>query len=220
MSLSHYTRYRHLAIENAQSAPDANEIATLENALGASLPKSFMTYLQVANGGQHDYLLDIPVEQGKVDAICLGELFCTHNDGFLQEIIAEQNSYRKIPPGVLPFATDGSNYAYLDLRENAQGRIAVFLEALPVESKWSRHDHKNGFFEIAPSFDAYIDMLHSDLEAILELFSKEAPPLDTKQRQAWAQYLDIAYPEWRNDTILLTAYQQGTKRVDQLMNNL
>ena len=80
-----YSRFRHLAIERAKLAPTAAQLAAIESLLGAPLPASFREFLRVANGGYSEYVVDVPVGDGKTERLCFCSIFSADDGDFCDE---------------------------------------------------------------------------------------------------------------------------------------
>src|SRR5687768_3529763 len=92
----YYTRYRHLAIERARPAPTAAQLRAVEDLLGAKLPHSFREFLQVANGGYIEYLIDVPTGDGTTEPISPGGIFSADEGTFGDEtLVGEIRSSRQ-----------------------------------------------------------------------------------------------------------------------------
>lgn len=123
---SAYSVFRHLAIERAKPPPTSDEIAAIETLLGARLPRLFVEFLQVANGGSLEYVIDVPVGDVDSEQLSFSAIFSTENQSgretFLDEIRTARE-HAKVPKGVLPFARNGGgSMAYLDLSKDGGGR--------------------------------------------------------------------------------------------------
>src|SRR6478609_8091683 len=119
---AYYSRYRHLAIERANPAPTEAQQVAIETLIGVSLPASFREFLQVANGGYLEYVIDVPFDEGKSEALSFCSVFSTEEGNFCDETFVGEvraaREYQKIPQSVLPFARDGGgSMVYLDLTE-------------------------------------------------------------------------------------------------------
>ncbi len=105
---THYARFRHLAIERAKPAPTKEQLAAIEDLLCAPLPASFHEFLQVANGGYLEYVIDVPFGDGKSEPLSFCGIFSAEDGDFCDETfvgeIRSSREYQKIPPGALPFA--------------------------------------------------------------------------------------------------------------------
>lgn len=167
-----YTRFRHLAIEQAKAAPTEEQLAAMEGLLGVGLPTSFREFLTVANGAYIDYVVDVPLPGGKTEELSFCGIFSADQGDFCDETflgeIRSEREYKKIPPQVLPFARDGgASTAYLDLTPEGGGRVVAYVHGLP---EWTGLRTESAFVELAPSFDGYVDLLRVDLESVLEVF--------------------------------------------------
>ena len=78
-----------------------------------------------------------------------------------------ERQYKRLPKQVLPFAQgEGDVILYLDLTPEGNGRIVAFLEGLPA---WAGKPQQGAFFEVAPSFAAFLDALEPDEQNWIEL---------------------------------------------------
>ncbi|MDP9968081.1 hypothetical protein FB547_12264 [Variovorax beijingensis] len=82
------SQYEHLVIRDPGPAPTAVELAQLESVLGASLPRWFKQYLQVANGGYLEYVVEIATGSGETEPISFCGLFSTTSSA--GEIFADE----------------------------------------------------------------------------------------------------------------------------------
>jgi hypothetical protein len=198
--MASYRAFRHIAFETFGEEPTGEQIAAIEAVLGAKLPPQFLEFLRVANGVEHDYVFDVTID-GKVERLGVGRTLSTDPDAsesFIEEILLERD-VREIPPGVLPFATDGSSVLYLDLTAEGGGRVVVYVEGMPA---WTGLNGESNYVEVAASFDDFLSMLTIDLDELLELLEK--PTCTEAHREAMREYLDIGMPDWRTDPRLST----------------
>jgi hypothetical protein len=208
-----YTRFRHLAIERAQPAPTDSQLAAIEELLGAPLPASFREFLQVANGANLEYTVDVPVGDGRSE----GHSFCgifsadegdSGDETFIGEIRAARED-QKIPPGVLPFARDGGgSVAYLDLSPAGGGRVVAFVEGLP---EWAGSRTESALIELAPSFDEYVSLLRIDRGAVTDHLQYDAENIEDVD--AIEEWLEMGMPSWRNDPELVATVQEARERL-------
>jgi hypothetical protein len=68
-----YSRYRHLAIEGSKPPPTEAQLRAIETLLEATLPESFVEFLRVANGGSIEYMIDVPMSNGKTEQLSFSE---------------------------------------------------------------------------------------------------------------------------------------------------
>lgn len=208
-----YTRYRHLAIEDAKSPPTEAQLRAIEDELGAKLPLSFREYLAVANGGHLEYSIDIPTGQGATEPLSFSGLFSADIGTFCDETfigeIRSGREYTKIPKGVLPFARDGGgSIVYLDLSPEGNGRVVAFVMGLP---EWASKRTESAFVEVAASFDEYLDKLRIDLDAVTDHLEFDVTQLS--DITAIEELLDIGMPGWRNNSQLVTNIQAARERL-------
>lgn len=208
-----YTTYRHLAIEGAKSPPSDSQLRAIEDELGAKLPPSFREYLNSANGGYLEYVIDVPTGTGQVEWLSFCGLFSADIGTFCDETfigeIRSGREYTKIPKGVLPFARDGGgSIVYLDLTQNGNGRVVAFVEGLPG---WAGKRTESVFIEVASSFDEYMNKLRVDIEAVIDHLENDASELS--HVVATEEWLDIGLPNWRTNVSLLGAIQSARERI-------
>ncbi len=209
----YYSRFRHLAIERQQSPPEASEIEAIEALLGASLPDSFRAFLDVANGGSLEYVIDVPLGGGGTESMSFGGLFSTRNGTFCDETflgeIRSERERTKIPLGVLPFARDGGDsMVYLDLSSTGKGRVVAFVRGLP---EWAGLRTDSVFVELARSFDEYVSKLHLDRADVIRSLAEDVKTGD--HVDATEEWLDIGMPGWKEDAELSTAVGAARRRV-------
>jgi cell wall assembly regulator SMI1 len=191
------TQYRHLAIDDYAGPVDDDVFAELEKLIGVPLPQEFVNFLKVAHGGSMDfYQIDVPTEEaeeaGPVGFSAIYRLNGerTHQNLFYE--IEQERANKQIPKEVVPFASDGGgSTVYLDLTPEGAGRIVAFVEGLP---EWAGKRQKSQFVEVAASFSEYVDKLYVDEDEIRDELEET---LDDDTEQAWKQWLEIAFPDWR-----------------------
>jgi hypothetical protein len=210
---THYSRFRHVAIERAKPAPTNEQLAAIEDLLGAPLPASFRAFLHVANGGYIEYVIDVPLGGDKSEALGFSGIFSANDgnfcDGTFVGEIRSSREYQKIPQGVLPFARDGGgSMAYLDLSSQGNGRIVAFVHGLP---EWTGLRTHSKYIELASSFDEYVDKLRIDREVLMIQLEEDAQTAE--HVNATEEYLDIAMPSWREDSEIEGAVNAARKRV-------
>lgn len=208
-----YTTYRHLAIERAKPPPSESQLRAIEDELGAKLPPSFREYLNAANGGYLEYVIDVPTGTGQVESLSFCSLFSADVGTFCDETfigeIRSGREYTKIPKEVLPFARDGGgSIVYLDLTPQGNGRVVAFVEGLPA---WAGKRTESAFIEIASSFDDYVNKLRVDIETVIDHLENDASELS--HIMATEEWLDIGLPTWRSELSLMRAIQSARERI-------
>ncbi|MBI5334446.1 MAG: SMI1/KNR4 family protein [Burkholderiales bacterium] len=215
------TVFRHLAIEGAKPPPAEAQVRAIEDELGADLPASFRHYLDAANGGYLEYLIDVPPaagrasgglgEPGEIQALSFCSLFSADGGGS-ETFLTEMRSDRELtglPPGVLPFARDGGgSVVHLDLRAAGKGRVVAFVQGRPA---WAGGRRESALIELTPSFDDCVDRLRLDIDAALDHLQYDAGTLDDVA--AIEQRLDIGLPAWRGDSSLMRAVESARARM-------
>ena len=208
-----YSRYRHLAIDNAKPAPTESQLRAIETLLDARLPESFIEFLNVANGGYLEYVIDVPMHTGRTEQLSFCGIFSADEGTFCDEtLVGEINAerqYKKIPPGVLPFARDGgSSMVYLDLTPEGNGSVVAFVQGLP---EWTGLRTESAFIELADSFDEYVTKLRIDLEAIIDHLEHDVTELS--HIAATEEFLDIGLSNWRADDELVRLIDEARTRL-------
>ena len=212
MTTSNYAVFRHLAIERAKSPASVEEIAALESALGAQLPASFVEFLQVANGGHIEYLVDVEVD-GVLEVLSFSDVFSTGpEDSGYGTFLYEVHKVREnsgAPRGVLPIARDGGgSMLYLDMSDDGEGRVVAFVAALPGWAGSESAEPK--YITVAESFDAYVEKLRLDREELLENLQRASKLAHVA---ATEEFLDIGLPAWRDDAALSAAVESARQRL-------
>lgn len=210
-----YTTYRHLAVEGAKPPPSEAQLHAIEDELGAKLPPSFREYLNAANGGYLEYVIDVPTGTGQVEGLSFCGLFSADIGTFCDETfigeIRSGREYTKIPKEVLPFARDGGgSIVYLDLTPQGNGRVVAFVEGLPA---WAGKRTESAFVEIASSFDDYVNKLRVDIEAVIDHLENDASELS--HIAATEEWLDIGLSNWRSNLSLTGAIQSAKERIEK-----
>ena len=208
-----YTQFRHLAIERAKPAPTEAQVAAIESLLGASLPASFREFLQAANGGYLEYVLDVPVGDGRSEELSFSGIFSADDGDFCDETllgeIRSAREYQKVPPGVLPFARDGGgSIVYLDLSPEGCGRVVAFVAGLP---EWTGLRTESAFVEVASSFDEYVSKLRIDRSSVIDHLQHDVERIE--HVDATEQWLSIGMPSWRSDPELAARVDEARRRL-------
>ena len=115
---------------------------------------------------------------------------------FLHEIEIHQSEKYifHIPEKVLPFASDGSSYLYLDLRDEAQACVLAFVHGLPT---WTGLYQHNTLVKLTDTFSDFIDLLKLDVEEAKELLLAAIARDDKPAISANIDFLELALPNWR-----------------------
>lgn len=180
--------------------------------LGAKLPDSFRQFLEVANGGTLEYVIDVPMGNGRMEEMSFCSIFSTDEGDFCDETlmgeIRSEREYAKIPDGVLPFARDGGgSMVYLDLSAEGRGRVVAFVEGLPA---WTGRRAESAFIELAPSFDEYVRKLRIDSNEVIRNLTDVS---ELSHVEATEEWLDIRLPGWRQDEGLRNAIEEARRRL-------
>ncbi|KAA0251025.1 SMI1/KNR4 family protein [Acidobacteria bacterium ACD] len=158
---------RTLEVEGPLPPPTAEEVAAIEEELGARLPAGFLEFLSSVNGGWLDYSFDVPVG-GRGVPVSFHSLHHTRRPSMfrpspgamLHEIRAERRT-KGVARQLLPFASDGgASVVFLDLTPEGNGRVVAYVEGLPG---WDG-DPASAFVVLAPDFAGFVDGLYRNLE--------------------------------------------------------
>lgn len=192
------TQYRHLAIDDYAGPVDDGVFDELEKLNGMPLPPEFVDFLKVAHGGSMDfYQIDVPIGEGaeKTEPIGFSAIYRLNGKRSYENLFYEielERVNRRIPKEVIPFARDGGgSTVYLDLTPEGKGRVVAYLIGLP---EWASQRQDSQFMEIAGSVSEYVDKLYVDAEEIRDELEQS---LNEETEQAWKQWLEIAFPDWR-----------------------
>ncbi len=208
-----YTAFRHLAIRDPKPPPTDAQIMAVQRQLGASLPELFRQFMLVANGGYLEYLIDVPVGDGRTEALSFCGLFSaddgdTANETLVGEILRGR-ARAGLRVGVLPFARDGGgSIVYLDLSPHGSGRVVAFVQGLPP---WAGVRTEPRYIELAGSFEEYVAALRPDRGAVLEHLAYDVE--DLSHVEAIEAFLAIGIPDWRDDEELRDAVAAARRRV-------
>jgi hypothetical protein len=206
-----YSQYRHLAIERAEPPPTRYEVLRLQWLLGARLPTSYLAFLEVGNGGEVDYVVDVPLPSGGHETLSFSSFFSTHGTTF-GSLVFEAKAARehaKAPKGVLPIARDGgSSMLYLDLSATGKGRVVASVQGLPA---WTGLRGLSDYVELAESFEAFVGLLRVDRGRVLGVLAREAA--QESHVDAMEAWLDIGLREWREDEQITHAISDARARI-------
>lgn len=130
--------------------PTPEQIASVENLIGAEIPESYVAFLRFSNGG-------FPRVCAFQDRVIQEEWEVNHFFHLSSDIHSTESviwNYQHRWPGapreILPIADDGSgNLICLDLTESGKGRVIV----------WVHDDPDLPIVEVADSFEEFVDSL-------------------------------------------------------------
>jgi len=212
--VANYAQFRHVAIARAKSAPTDAELAAIEGLLGARLPTGFREFLRVANGGYAEYVIDVPLGDGRKEPMSFSSIYSAADADKFGTLVGELRAARerfRIPPGVLPFARDGgASIVFLDMSASGNGRVVAFVEGLP---EWTGSRTESAFVELASSFDEYIDKLRIDRDEAIQHLDDGVTEL--AHIHVMEEWFDIGMPRWREDSQLVRAVQNARVRVSR-----
>lgn len=189
--------YRHIVIEDPLPAPTPEELAAVEREVGVALPADFAEFLTLAHGGTVEYLFDADGEEIPLGSIFRagGEDTNEHGYGTLLGELRQMRAYQGLPKQVLPFAHGGGDVpVYLDLTSEGKGRVVAFLRGLP---EWTGLRRYSAFIPVAPSFDAFMNVLRLDEENAMENLQNALVRGDKVIISRNVDYLNLALPDWK-----------------------
>ena len=152
----------HVDVEAPKAPPTAEEIAAIEEAVGAALPPELLELLSVANGGKLDYTFELPTEAGPFP-LCFYTLYSTRRpfpgrppSGLILHELEVERRLKGLRAGLLPIAADGgTSVLYVDLAPESYGRVVAYVEGLPG---WDGTP-EGSFVDLAPGLPSYLSAL-------------------------------------------------------------
>lgn len=187
-------RYRDLVLFGPFTPLPPDGLASIEAALGISLPQSYRRLLEVANGGTVEYDVHLPAG----DVVSFPDLIPADQLGAEFRSLQESFLAVHLPVGsLLPVARDGcGSLLMLDVGAERYGRVVAFVHGLPA---WTGSSRDDMFVELAPDIDAYLDALFIDDEtAESEWSGVLGTALYNPWRDVVVQWLDLGVPGWRD----------------------
>jgi hypothetical protein len=149
----------------ASPPPTASQIAVVERLVGKTLPKSYVDFLSFCNGcyTERNWFI-VETDWGQSYHLVAGfytisaETKDTDDSG---EVVSQ---YRHRGPGVprdiVPIAlTPLGDIIYLDLRKAANGRVVLLQHERPVWASGKMPANTALIVFVAPSFEAFLDLL-------------------------------------------------------------
>jgi SMI1/KNR4 family protein SUKH-1 len=176
---------------------------TVRTELGTSLPEDYRRFIEVANGGVLPYAVDLPPGAANAEPIVFSQLHTItpgrSGDFSWGTVLGETRHLHGahvagiLPRDLVPIAGDGGGSSlYLRLHPDHVGEVWAFVHGLP---EWAGGDEQDRGGFVAPSFDAFLDMLYIDDESA-EMQWRDAQGADDWLRivELW---LDTGLPDWR-----------------------
>lgn len=208
-----YGKYKHIAIDDVSHQPKKSELKAIEDLLGTELPEDFLEFLNVANGGYIEYVIDVSFREGKTEPLSFCSIFSTEPGDFCDETfigeIKSEREYAKIPNKILPFARDGGgSIVYLDLTDEGNGRVVAFVQGLP---EWTGLRTESEFIQLAASFEEYIRKLRIDRNLLIDQIQNDVSQIS--HIDATLEWLEIGMPDWRKDQEILKEIECARNRL-------
>jgi hypothetical protein len=143
---------RHFGSRRAMPPPTLDQIAFVENLIGAKLPSSYIAFLMFSNGGypELDTFYDTTEGSGEEWAVDHFLHISSDLDSTNNVVWQYQHRWSGAPKEILPIADDGlGDLICLDLTELGKGRVIV----------WVHDDPDLPIVEVADSFEEFVDSL-------------------------------------------------------------
>lgn len=146
--------------------PTAEQLAVVEELVGAKLPAAYVAFLRFSNGGYPE-LNTCYFDDGERRRRWIVNNFyhIAANSRTVSdtEDVVWQHCHRlpSIPKRTLPFAgNSGGDSLFLDLSEEGEGRVVLYT-----------HDPPSGPITVADSFEAFIDALVPEPDDIAAIWT-------------------------------------------------
>lgn len=174
------------------------DIDELESVIGSALPADYRDFISTANGGTLPYAVRLPPGEDDGELLEFSSLTRVHGD---YGLAANWTSYadtvmaENLPPNLLQVAHDGGGSTlYLDLNEDSYGSVWAFVFGLP---EWAGGRRSNMGGQVAPNWNAYLDMLTIDEDYASELWDEAKAEPTSEWSFAVVAWLDSGLPGWR-----------------------
>lgn len=194
-----FVKYGNIVIADPKPTPTARDFALIEEAIGTSLPTSFIQFMSVANGGtcfpyynpsvEGQYSFPFIYLVGRDDQ-------GNYQGGTILHAIEYFRREYGIALAAVPFAFGGtSEPLILDLTEVGKGRVVSFKDDIPESNN---HWHEEEMIIFADSFEEYLDNLCLDVEEEVSNYLDALAEDRKEDAKEFAEFLDKAIPEWRD----------------------
>ena len=191
--------YRGRVLWGPFNAVGPKDVDLVEHVIGRALPKDYRGFISAANGGTLPYAVRLPPQSdndGKLIEFSAlrsvrGDFSLTASwNDFGSTVMAEH-----LPHGLLGVAQDGGGSTlYIDLRDESFGSVWAFVFGLP---EWTGSSRSNMGGLVAPSWDAYMDMLTLEEDYAQEVWQEAQIDPDEDWTRAVVAWLDSGLPDWR-----------------------
>ncbi len=152
--------------------PTEQQLALVEQAIGAKLPAAYVAFLRYSNGGHpqlNTFYVDVP-SRGYHQQWGINNFFSIASDdpatADTEEVIWRyQHRHERLPRRLLPIADNGlGDELLLDLTKEGDGRVVLLAHQRPA---WARRalPAAEVLLPVAKSFEELIDSLAIDPDA-------------------------------------------------------
>lgn len=185
--------YRNVVFDNVSRPASAEDIASLEVALGAALPRDVVDFLSVVNGGDCAFSVEVTLADGSPRRIALQEWHGVEGPTTFEHALDFARQTFEVPREVLPIANSNwHDFVFLDLTEGGGGQVVAFVMGHPAWTGWNTESE---FVTLANSLTELLDRLSLDDETV-EMLMEELENFE-QQAQRIERILDVGRPGWR-----------------------
>ena len=171
-----YAVYRNRVVLDPRRPPTKEAIARLEEVLGAALPREFLEFASVGNGGSLIYKTDVLFPEGTRN-IVFSQLYALEEeqdsdietiDGALAALPGMAGR-ELLPSKTLPLAVSGGgDLLLMDLGKDHYGSVLAFVWA---RTGWSGRDF-GGVSRVAPDWNSYLSSTYLDRDIAEDLVDR------------------------------------------------
>ena len=176
----------------------AADLDHVEQAIRHTLPDDYRDFLLVANGGTLPYAVRLPPEDAGGELLefsALTRVGGAHGLAAAWSNFGNTGMAKHLPRGLLETAQDGGGSTlYIDLRDDTFGSVWAFVFGLP---EWTGSNRSTMGGPVAPSWNAYLDMLTLDQGYAQEVWEEAQANPDDEWTEAVISWLDSGLPDWR-----------------------
>ncbi|WP_027482897.1 SMI1/KNR4 family protein [Deinococcus pimensis] len=185
--------YRNVVFDNVSRPASPEDIASLEVALGASLPRDVVEFLSVVNGADCAFSMDVTLADGSSRNVALQEWYGVEGPTTFEHALDFVRETFQVPREVLPIAnSNAQHFFFVDLTEQGGGRVVAFVQGQPG---WTGRNTAPEFVTVANSLMELLDELSLDDDTV-EMLQEELGN-DEEEDQRIERILDVGRPGWR-----------------------
>ena len=170
MSSVEVRTYRNRVLWGPFETVTASDLDNVERSIGRALPSDFREFILLANGGTLPYAISLPPGDQEGELLEFSDLNPLSRlpegwSGYPGTVMAEH-----LPALLLEVARDGGGSTlYLDLGQETFGSVWAFAFGLPA---WTGRRETNMGGQVAPSWNAYLDLLVIDEDYAREVWEE------------------------------------------------